>query len=242
MKEWLLQSLNQTLGRFYGMLLQFLPRLLAMLIIIAAGWIVAFILELIARRVMSLARMRELTEGAGIAQLLRRADLPALTELIGRLVFWVVWIGFLLLGLDALRIPELQLEISRLFLFLPQIFIAVIVLIVGLLAANFFSRAALLAAINANLPSARLVGGLVRFLIILLAIAMALEQIALAQRTVLITFTIAFGAVMFGLALAFGLGGRTVAQHMLERIFLPADKKKERTEEEREKAEEIEPL
>jgi small-conductance mechanosensitive channel len=240
MKHLILQSLDRTFGRFYDMVLQFLPHLLAMLIIVLAGWIVAVVLKLIARRLFALARVNTLSEGSGITQILKKADLPPPLDLLGQLVFWVVWIAFILLGLDALGIPELHMQISRLFLFLPQIFVALIVLFVGLLAANFFSRAALLAAVNANLPSARLVSGFVRFIIILLTIAMALEQLALAQRTVLITFTIAFGAIMLSLAIAFGIGGRTVAQNMLERVFPQADAKKQ--QEEKEKVEEIPPL
>ncbi len=239
MKQLVLDSLNQTFGRFYGMLLRFLPHLLAMLIIVVAGWLAAIVLKIIARRLMALARVNVLSEGSGITQILKRADLPPPIDLLGRLVFWVVWIGFVLLGVDALGIPALQVQISHLFLFLPQIFVALMVLFVGLLAANFFSRAALLGAVNANLPSARLVSGFVRFVIILLTIAMALEQLALAKRTVLITFTISFGAIMLSLAIAFGIGGRNVAQNMLERLFPPAESRKD---EEKEKAEDIPPL
>jgi hypothetical protein len=239
MKQLVLKSLDQTFGKFYDMLLQFLPHLLAMLIIVASGWLVAIILKIIARRLMSLGRVSRLSEGSGINQLLRKANLPAPAELLGRLVFWVVWIAFILLGVDALGIPELQLQISRLFLYLPQIFVALVVLFVGLLAANFFSRAALLAAINANLPSARIVSGFVRFIIVLLTFAMALEQLDVAQSTVLITFSISFGAIMMGLAIAFGIGGRNVAQKALENLFASGPAKKE---EEKEKAEEIPPL
>lgn len=240
MKGVVLQNLNQTLGRFYGMLLQFLPHVLAMLIIFLAGWVVAIIVKIIARRLMALARVNSLSEGTGLTQILKKADLPAPLDLLSQLVFWVVWVAFLLLGLDALNVTELHVQISRLFQVLPEIFVALSILFLGLLAANFFSRAALLAAVNANLPSARVVSGFVRFLIILLTIAMALEQLALARRTVLITFTIAFGAIMLSLAIAFGVGGRNVAQAMLERMFLPTRAKKE--EEEKEKAEEIPPL
>lgn len=239
MKEVVLKSLDQTLGRFYDMLLQFLPHVLAMLIIVAAGWVIAMVLKIIARRLMALARVNKLSEGSGITQILRKADLPAPLDLMTQLVFWIVWIGFVLLGVDALDIPELQMQISRLFLYLPQIFVALIVLFVGLLAANFFSRATLLAAVNANLPSARIVSGFVRFIIILLTIAMALEQLSLAQRTVLITFSISFGAIMLGLAIAFGIGGRNVAQKALENLFPQNESKKE---EQKEKAEEIPPL
>lgn len=240
MKSWLVLSMNQTLGRFYGMLLEFLPHLFAMLIIILAGWVVAIVVKVIARRLMALARINSLSEGTGITQILKKADLPPPLDLLSRVVFWLVWIAFLLLGLDALNVPELHAQISRFFDVLPQIFVALIVLFLGLLAANFFSRAVLLAAVNANLPSARVVSGFVRFLIVLLTIAMALEQLALAQRTVLIAFTIAFGAIMLSLAIAFGIGGRNVAQGMLERMFLPRRSVKE--EEEKEKVEEIPPL
>ncbi len=240
MKELVLGSLDQTLGRFHDMLLGFLPHLLATLIVVAFGWGIAMLLKIIARRLMALRHVRKLSEGSGISLLLRKADLPPPHELLGRLVFWVVWISFLLLGLDSLGIPELHAQIIRLFLFLPQIFVALLVLFVGLLAANFFSRAALLAAVNANLPSARVVSGFVRFILILLTFAMALEQLALARRTVLITFTISFGAIMLGLAIAFGIAGRNVAQRVLERLFTSAEPKKE--EGEKEKVEEIPPL
>ncbi len=239
MKHLIAQSLNQTLGKFYNMLLLFLPHLFAMLIVVVVGWLVAIILKIIARRLLALARVNTLSEGSGITHILRKADLPPPLDLLSRLVFWVVWIGFILLGLDALDVPALHMQISRLFLLLPQIFVSLLILFVGFLAANFFSRAALLAAVNANLPSARVVSGFVRFIIFLLAIAMALEQLAVAHGTVLITFTIAFGAIMLSLAIAFGLGGRGVAQNMLERLFpqTPAGK-----EEDKEKTEEIPPV
>jgi Mechanosensitive ion channel, conserved TM helix len=240
MRELVFHSLNQTYEKFYDMLLQFLPRLLAMAIIFVIGWFVAIFLKYVMRRVLALARMNSLSRHSGITQLLLKADLPPAAEVLSRLVFWVVWIGFLLLGVDTLGIPDFQLEISKFFQLVPQIFVALLVLLLGLLAANFFSRAALLAAVNANLPSARLVSGFVRLIIILLSVTMAMEQIALARSTVLITFTIAFGAIMLALAIAFGAGGREVAKSMLERMFPPKETKQQ--EEERRKQEEISPL
>jgi Conserved TM helix len=239
MKDVVLRSLNETFGKFGDMLLQFLPHLLVMLIIFVVGWFVAIFLKFVTRRIFALVRFSALSKDAGINQILLKADLPPAGDLLSSLVFWVVWFGFLLIGIDALGVPALQVEVSKFFLFLPQIFVALLVLFGGLLAANFFSRAALLAAVNANLPSARLVSGFVRFIIILLTVTMALEQIALARNTVLITFAIAFGAIMLALAIAFGSGGRDAAHRMLNRVFPPAETKKE---EERAKQEEISPL
>jgi small-conductance mechanosensitive channel len=85
--------------------------------------------------------------------------------------------------------------------------------------ANFAWRATLLTAVNARMTSPRLLSNVVRFLILILAVAMALEQIAVAQTVVLTAFAIAFGAVMIGLAIAFGIGGGGIARRFLEQQF-----------------------
>jgi hypothetical protein len=99
-----------------------------------------------------------------------------------------------------------------------------------LLAASFFSRAALLAAVNANMPSARIVSLAVRSIIIVFVFSIVFEELGLAEQTMLVAFGIAFGALMFGLAIAFGIGGRNLAQRFLEEKFVRG--KKEENEDE----------
>ena len=220
MGDFILQSLVQTLHTFSQMLTQFLPRLFAMIIIVVLGWVVAWLVKVILPRILNLVRFNSMFVRAGVAQVLTKAALPTPSELLGRLVFWALWITFILFGLEALQIPALQDEISGLFLILPQIFVALIILFAGILVANFVSRATLLAAVNANSPSPRLISAIVRFVIIALTVTMALERIGLGRGVVLIAFSTFFGAIMFGLALAFGLGGRDLAKQLLERQFL----------------------
>jgi hypothetical protein len=155
----------------------------------------------------------------GATQIAAKADLPPPTDLLSALVFWVTWAAFLMLGISTLGIVVLQEQIAAFFRYIPQIFVAVVILLVGLLFANFTARAVLLGMVNANVSSARLLSNAVRVFIVMLTVAMALEQIALAKTVVLIAFSIAFGAVMLGLAIAFGLGGRDVARRLLERQF-----------------------
>jgi uncharacterized protein YebE (UPF0316 family) len=113
----------------------------------------------------------------------------------------------------------LQPYISRFFLFLPRLFVAVIILFIGSLAASFFSRAALLAAVNANLRSSRLVSISIRIIISIFALSMVFEVVGIAEETMLIAFGTAFGAIMLGLAIAFGIGGKDLARGFLERKF-----------------------
>jgi Mechanosensitive ion channel, conserved TM helix len=231
MGQLVLNTLSQTLGNFFNALALFLPRVLSMLVIIVAGFLVALVLKAIVRRIFGIASFRKYCDSAGITQMMRKAALPPPVEFLGQVIFWVVWIVFIVLGVDALGISALREQISRFFMFLPQIFVSMVVLFIGLLVANFFSRATLLAAANANYPSARLLSSLVRLLIIIFFVTMAMEQIGLGRRVVLIAFSIAFGAMMMGSAIAFGLGGRDVARQILEKQFLQKEETSEKDEE-----------
>ncbi|MGH9355673.1 MAG: mechanosensitive ion channel family protein, partial [Terriglobia bacterium] len=159
------KTLSATAQNLTGMLTQFLPHLFAMIVIVVVGWIVAWILKVIVRRILAFVRFNQILETAGFTQMAARSALPSPSEMLSRLIFWVVWVSFIFLGVDALGVAALQDEISRFFLVLPQIFVAIVILVVGSLAANFLARATLLAAVNANYPSPLLLSGLVRFLI-----------------------------------------------------------------------------
>jgi len=230
MREMILNELRLAYHEFARELAHLLPQLIKMLIIVLLGWLIAYLLKGLVRGVMRLARFEKLSANAGASQLLDKAALPSSTELVSRLVFWVSWFGFILMGIRVLGIEGLQEHISRFFLFLPHLFVALFIILFGLLAANFFSRAVLLAGVNSNWPSARLMSISLRTIIIIFVMSMAFEELGLAAETMLLAFGIAFGGVMLGLAIAFGLGGQDLARQFLqERI---AGKKKQEKEDE----------
>ena len=231
MQEMIIHAFQQAHDNFTHMLAEFLPRFLLMLVVILIGWVVAYLLKVILRGILRVAQVEKMSEEAGTSRLLRRAELPPMTELLSRAVFWVVWLGFIIVGISFLDIGSLQQQIADLIAVLPQIFVAFLILFVGLLAANFFSRAALLASVNAGLASAKVLSGIVRAVIIFLALSMALEQIGLGKETMEIAFSIVFGALMLGLAIAFGLGGRHLAGRLLEKYFLRRSEQLERDDE-----------
>jgi hypothetical protein len=229
MTDTLINGVTQTLDAAVKMGLDLLPRIVGMIIVIAIGWIVAMMIRLIVRYALKLLKFDVLCDNVGATQILTKSDLPAPTELVSALVFWVTWMGFLMLGISTLGIVVLQEQISRFFVYVPQIFVALVILFVGIVFANFSARAVLLGMVNANVPSAKLLSNGVRLFLVILTVAMALEQVAVAKSVVLITFSIAFGAVMLGFAIAFGLGGRDVARRVLERQFAE-DAKSEKDE------------
>jgi hypothetical protein len=212
-------AVSQAWANFVGGIAVFLPRALATLSIVVVGWLIALLLRSVTRSVLEWTRFDVLADRAGVSPVLRAAELGRASALLATLVFWIVWIAFLLSGVDALGFDALEGIVREFVQFVPRLLLALSIVLGGFAFANFAWRATLLAAVNAKLASARMLAGGVRYLILILAIAMALEHIAVARQVVLTAFTIAFGAVMLGLAIAFGVGGGPLAKRLLERQF-----------------------
>jgi len=229
MREIIVTELTNAFQELVRAFAHYLPRVIVMLIIAFTGWLIAYLLKVIVRSILRVTKFSKLSENSGATQLLNQAALPSSTELVSRFVFWVAWIGFILLGVSVLGIVGLEQYISRFFLFLPRLFVALVILFFGLLAASFFSRAALLAAVNANFRSSRLVSVSIRIIISIFALSMVFEVLGIGEQTMLMAFGTVFGAVMLGLAIAFGLGGKDLAREFLERKL--AGKKEEKEDE-----------
>jgi hypothetical protein len=136
---------------------------------------------------------------------------------ISRLLFWIVFLFFAFMGVDAVNLPATAHLISQIVGFLPNVLAASLVLLIGVLSANFFAEAALIAAVNSQLQEARIVSNLVRWGILLFTCAMVLTQLGIAKEIVISAFSITFGGVVFALALAVGLGARHIMRETIER-------------------------
>jgi hypothetical protein len=217
MREMIISELTQAMQGLTKGFAHILPRIIVLMVIAFVGWVFAHILRVFIRSILRLIKFDRLAENAGASQLLTQAGLPGATELISRLAFAVTCVGFILLGVSVLGVFGLQQQIANFFLFVPRLFVALFIMFGGLLGASFVSRAALLAAVNANLPSPRLLSILVRTMIIIFVLSMFFEELGVAEQTMLVAFEIAFGALMLGLAIAFGTGGKSLAQQFLEK-------------------------
>jgi hypothetical protein len=197
----------------------FLPHLLAMLSLVLVGWLIAWMLGFSLRHLLRWVKFDRLADRLGASAMLKKVTLPDASEVIASMVFWIVWATFMLSGLGALGFSGMENLAAQFVTFLPRLGVGVVILVVGMVAANFAWRATLLAAVNSNLPSARLLSGAVRWLILTLTVAMSLEQIGVAKTIMMTAFAIAFGAVMLGAAVAIGIGGAPIARRVLERQF-----------------------
>ena len=219
MAQRVLEAIEQAGTNFVESVAQLLPRAVVTLSIIVVGWFIAIMLKWLTRWVLGRVGFNTLCERFELAALLKTAGLPSAEALASAAVFWIVWIGFLLSGVDVLGFAVLQGLVDGFALFVPRLLVALAILAIGYVLANVAWRATVLAAVNTRVPSPRLLSGAVRALVLILAAAMALDQIAVARTIVLTAFAIAFGAIMLGLAIAFGMGGGGIARRILDHWF-----------------------
>lgn len=208
-------ALAESWRNFSTAFVLFVPRLVAAAIIFAAGFVVASLAVQLVRRMLAWLRFDRLAARTGASEMLRVADMPNADLLIAKIVFWIVWLGFIVSAVDTLQFGPFQGLVPEFFRFVPRLLLALLVLALGFLVGNIVWRGSLLATVNAGLPGARLLSGTLRLLVIAIAIVMALEHLGLATTVVLTAFAIAFGALMLALAIAFGLGGRDAARQLI---------------------------
>src|SRR5262245_10984130 len=194
------------------------PSVLVMLTLVILGVVLGLIARTVVTRLARAIRLDRHMERWGIASSFRRSGiLRTPSDVLGVVVFCAIFVLFASLGVDAFRVPGSAGATGFLFAFLPPLFAATLILIVGWVVANFLSQGLLIAAVNAGLPEARLLARAAHWGVLLFAGATALTHLGIGKEMVLVAFGITFGGLVFALALAFGLAGRHFARDLLAR-------------------------
>lgn len=197
-----------------------LPSILAMVIIISVGLLAAWGIGHAVERVLRVLKLDELGNSLGVNAALARGGVKAdPSRLVGRAAYWIVMIFATVAGLGALNLQPIN-QFAQSFLgYIPHLLTASVILAAGYLLSNFVSQAVLIAAVNAGLPPARMLAAVSRWGVQLVAVAMAMEQLGIAQNIVVVGFGITLGGVVLAAAIAFGLGAKDLAKEYLERRF-----------------------
>jgi len=212
-KEALMASTAHFLTRFASLL----PGLAALIVALFLSVVLAWILAVIVRRSLEGLRFDERLGRWGFASLADWSPMNSPTLLISRSIFALVIVTGLLIGIAAFDLEGTYLVVERIFGYIPNVVAAVLVLLVGNVIARFLARSVLIGAVNLNLQYARFLSIGVKWLVIVLAFAMALDHLRIAPGIVEIAFGILFGGIVLGLALAVGLGSKEFVSKSLER-------------------------
>jgi hypothetical protein len=211
------QILDQAWARIARSIADFLPGLLALALILVVAFALAWFARIMIRRSLRGIDFDQRVERWGITGLTEWSPSQSPALLIAGIAYWLVIVMGLLIGLSALNAGVTSLLVMRLFNYLPDLIAAVLILIVGVFFARFIARSVLISAVNMQVHSARLLSLGVKWLVMVLAGAMALEHLGIGGQIVRMSFGILFGGIVLALALAVGLGSKDMVSRSLER-------------------------
>jgi Conserved TM helix len=215
-QEAMLEAFRETTMRMAHLL----PKILALLTFLALGLAVGWLVKVFLLRVLRAFRFDALCERFGLGSSLAKAGtMQSASNLVGRLAFWVVFLLFAVMGIDALDLTATANMMNAIIGFLPHMLAALLLLFFGILLANFIAEATLIATVNAQIQEARTIATFIRWGVLIFTVAMVLTQLGIAKEIVVSAFSITFGGVVLALAIAVGLGGQSIAKDVLEERF-----------------------
>src|ERR671918_1221725 len=216
--EGMFQPLQNALSTF----LSYIPQLIGALIILIVGYIVAKVLQAVVGRVLEGIGFDRWMERGGIKQFFDRAQTNHTpSSILGRLVFWFVFIIAITMAADALGIRQISAVLAQLIAYIPSIIAAILILILAALLANF------LASIVRGATGSDLLANVARYAIIVYAAFAAITELGIAVQLTAPTFLIILGAAALAAAIAFGWGGREVAQDIVSKAYNRRDEAKQ---------------
>ncbi|MDE2720811.1 MAG: hypothetical protein OXI31_09270 [Gemmatimonadota bacterium] len=202
--------LLEPIRAFLDQLVGFLPNLVAVVAILVGGWIVARLIKTALIRLLRAVKADSLAERIQLAEMLAKGGIErTFSQLVAALAYWIVMLVVLVAALNALQLTATAELLQRLVGFLPTIVTAIVVLILGILAAGFLGATVRAVASNAGVVQAQVLGQFAQVVVVIFAVVVALQQVQV--QFVGDAFLIILASIGFGLALAFGLGCKELA-------------------------------
>jgi hypothetical protein len=199
-------------------LADFLPKLLAALVLLFLGWILAKLVRGGVKRILALAHFDRLAEKTGVEEFLKHGDMHiTLAGVISEVSYWLVLLIVLVTVSSSLGLTAVADLFNRVAFYLPNIIVAVLIIIFGTLLARFINRMMFAWLRNIGIDGALTISTVAEYAVQVFAVFVALEQLAIGTQLLTTAFAILFGAICLALALAFGLGGREWAARMIDR-------------------------
>ncbi|OIO37477.1 MAG: hypothetical protein AUJ75_04175 [Candidatus Omnitrophica bacterium CG1_02_49_10] len=210
----LLDSLRDIVTRVVG----YLPKLIAVLVIIIVGWMLSKLIKGILVRFLKLVKLDVASEKAGIKAILDKGGIPrTLSEIIGVLIYWVLILGIFMAALNTLGLAVAADLLNRIVSYIPNVIASIFVLVLGGILAGAVASIVKTAASNLNIVSSETLAKITHIVIVIFAVIIALQQLNIQVGVLAFAIQAAVAAMALALGLAFGLGGKETASKYLSK-------------------------
>ena len=211
-------SIVNALNDAVRLILTFIPRVIGFLVILIVGLILATVVSRTLTLVLRKVGFDRMANRIGLSRFEQRMGItldPA--GILGKIVYWFILLIFLVPAADALGLPAVSNILNTLVAYIPNVFVAILVLFLGTLAATFVADLVRGAVASANIGSPRIFAGIARWAIIGFSALVALEQLQISTPLINELFGGIVAAMAIAFGLAFGLGGQEAARRWLAR-------------------------
>lgn len=224
--EWS-EALMTSLAAALALLFSAIPKVLGFAVIVIVGWIIASLVERGAAAILRAIKFNDLAQRSGLSDFVVKMGTstdPA--GVLGIIVKWFIRLIALVVAFDALGLPAVSDVLRQLLLWLPNAVVAMVVLVIGGLAARALSNLVRGATTDAGMGNPELLARVASVTVWGFAIVVAVNQIGVATELVNTLFMAFVGALALGAALAFGLGGRDTAAEIVRNWYSKAQQKR----------------
>lgn len=207
-----LHSVSDTLLQLLNEVLLYIPKVISAAILLLIGYIIARIVRTLLTRALRVLRFDQLCDRAGISGMLQKAGSKSdAAGILGLVAFWWIFLMFIENAINALALPTVTAYINTVLAYLPRVFAALLIVIIGALIANVVADIVRGTLGEARLSSAGMLAALARWAVLLFAVLYALSELDIAPNMIFILFAALVGMLALAGGLAFGLGGRDTA-------------------------------
>jgi len=202
---------------FWTELARFIPQLLAALALLFIGWLLAKIARTGIMRLLRLLNFDRVTERSGLEAFLKQAELDvSVSTVLGNLVYWLIILVMIVTVANSLGLHMVADLFNKVVLYIPNVIVAILVLVFGTILARFINRIVFAWLNNVGFSGALTVSTFSEYAMMIFVFFVALEQLQIASELITAAFAIAFGAVGLAFAIAFGLGAKDWAARVVD--------------------------
>jgi len=205
----------------------FVPNLIVAIVVVLLGWGIGALLGRVVAQIVKALKIDEALKRAGVEDFLGKGGVNLNSgSFLGGLVRWFVILVFVIAALDVLHLSQVTVFLRDILNYLPQVVVAVLILIAAGLVADAMKKVVLSSAMSAEVASAGFLATVTKWVIWIFAILVAFSQLGIASGFIQTIFTGLVVALSLGLGLAFGLGGQEAAGRVIEKVSKEISSKK----------------
>lgn len=208
-----------SLATFWTQLASFVPQLIAALLLLFIGWMLAKVARTGVRRLLTALKFDKITEKSGLEAFMQHAELElSLAGVIGNLVYWLIILVMIVTVANSLGLQMVADLFNKVVLYIPNVIVAILVLVFGTILARFINRMVFAWLNNVEFEGALTVSTFSEYAMMVFVFFIAMEQLQIANELLTAAFIIAFGAVGLAFAIAFGMGAKDWASRVIEKV------------------------